>query len=489
MKNKKWRVIVGSALVLFVAALAIGNLVQAAPEFRPLQALLGTSFSYQGHLEDGGTPANGTYDLRFSLWDDSSVGSQVGSDVVKLGELVEDGLFTVELDFGDLFDGTALWLEVEVNGPGDPDYTALSPRQALTAVPYAHYALNIPDHDHWGEFWTGTGDGLTMTSSDGSGVVGHSSADREGGILGITDFDGMWIVFPPPAGVVGRVSDPDTNAVAIYGTAPNYAIIGDSTGDYGYGVWGTSQNGTGVYGSSFGNDGVQGRTHYENGHGVVGYATSTTGYNAGVYGETDSSEGFGGMFRNNGDSYDLFGAALKTINMSGAGPAIRSEIWTETSPNNWDIEEIFRVENDGDVYADGTFNPGGADFAEMLPAVEGVEAGDVLVIDLDGQLVRSTQAYQPTVVGVYSTQPGFLGGASDGEDLTGKVPLAVLGVVPVKVSAENGAIQPGDLLVASDTPGYAMRAGENPSVGTILGKALEPLESGLGVIRILVMLQ
>ena len=62
-------------------------------------------------------------------------------------------------------------------------------------------------------------------------------------------------------------------------------------------------------------------------------------------------------------------------------------------------------------------------------------------------------------------------------------------LVPVKVSAENGAIQPGDLLVTSSIPGYAMQAGENPPQGTVIGKALEPLEDGTGFITMVVTLQ
>jgi len=125
----------------------------------------------------------------------------------------------------------------------------------------------------------------------------------------------------------------------------------------------------------------------------------------------------------------------------------------------------------------------------MLPAVGDLEPGDVLVIGPDGRLMRSSAAYQPTVVGVYSTEPGFLGGMRDGEDMEGQVPLAVVGVVPVKASAENGAIQPGDMLVASSIPGHAMRAGANPSVGTVIGKALAGLDSETGVILMLVVLQ
>ena len=68
-----------------------------------------------------------------------------------------------------------------------------------------------------------------------------------------------------------------------------------------------------------------------------------------------------------------------------------------------------------------------------------------------------------------------------------EVPLAIIGIAPCKVSAENGAIKPGDLLVASSTPGHAMRDG-NPRPGTIIGKSLGSLERGTGVIKVLVTL-
>lgn len=66
--------------------------------------------------------------------------------------------------------------------------------------------------------------------------------------------------------------------------------------------------------------------------------------------------------------------------------------------------------------------------------------------------------------------------------------VALSGSVPCKVDAGYGAIRPGDLLTASATPGHAMRA-DDPLPGTILGKALEPLESGTARIRVLVMLR
>src|SRR5262249_27063910 len=100
--------------------------------------------------------------------------------------------------------------------------------------------------------------------------------------------------------------------------------------------------------------------------------------------------------------------------------------------------------------------------------------------------------------GVYSTQPSILGTGKHGVDdsLAGEVPVALLGIVPTKVTAENGPIHVGDLLVTSSLPGHAMKA--RPKVvkgvrvypaGAILGKALEPLRQGNGVIKVLVTLR
>ncbi len=111
----------------------------------PLFATTGTAFTYQGSLQDGGSPANGAYDFQFLLFDAATAGSQVGSTVTLNDVNVVNGLFTVQLDFGGVFDGTALWLEVRVRaGASTGGYTILAPRQPLTATPYALYSLKAP---------------------------------------------------------------------------------------------------------------------------------------------------------------------------------------------------------------------------------------------------------------------------------------------------------------------------------------------------------
>jgi hypothetical protein len=147
------------------------------------------------------------------------------------------------------------------------------------------------------------------------------------------------------------------------------------------------------------------------------------------------------------------------------------------------------------IDASGAFVTG-SDLAESLPTVGNLtdyEAGDVLVISTQhpGGVERCSQPYHTAVIGVYSTRPGLLGADKDGHTEIGpnEIPVAIVGVAPTKVSAENGPIQPGDLLTTSSTSGHAMKAGPNPPIGTILGKAMGVLSEGTGVMKALVTLQ
>ena len=103
----------------------------------------GTAFTYQGQLKDGLAPANGSYDLTFSLFGVSSGGGAVGGPVIKLATPVTNGLFTVTLDFGaGQFTSLARWLEIGVRTNGSGTFATLNPRQSLTPAPYAIYAAS-----------------------------------------------------------------------------------------------------------------------------------------------------------------------------------------------------------------------------------------------------------------------------------------------------------------------------------------------------------
>jgi hypothetical protein len=210
--------------------------------------------------------------------------------------------------------------------------------------------------------------------------------------------------------------------------------------------------------------------------------------------------------------------------------------WSTDTPFSNDTPALFRIERaTGNVYTDGAFFPGGADLAEYITVSERVEPGDVVEIDPQNpkSYHKARGPYSPLVAGVISTAPGVvLGGKlsagrplprplpdtergvlppsppsplpSEGEGSRGvrglgkgagglglepreRPLLALLGRVPVKATTENGPIRPGDLLTSASKPGYAMRC-ESPKLceGALLGKALEPLAQGSGLITMLI---
>jgi len=121
---------------LLTVVLAFGVVLHPGPA-----ASLGTAFTYQGQLQQSGLPASGSCDMQFSLFNAASRGVQIGSAQVALAVNVTNGLFTVPLDFGSVFTGIELYLEIQVRCPaGGGSYVILSPRQHLTGAPYALYA-------------------------------------------------------------------------------------------------------------------------------------------------------------------------------------------------------------------------------------------------------------------------------------------------------------------------------------------------------------
>lgn len=140
----------------------IGNcyLIQQTPEF-------GSDFTYQGSLSSGNVLANGTFDFTFTLFDAVQEGQQVGNTVEVGGIEVIDGVFTTDLDIdAQAFSGGPPWLEILVRNANDnSDYSILTPRQPILSVPYAHYAANIPQHNHLDESWYGTDSPLKIEGS------------------------------------------------------------------------------------------------------------------------------------------------------------------------------------------------------------------------------------------------------------------------------------------------------------------------------------
>ena len=133
------RISVNSLATLAIAVAITG--AAAAP--------LGSAFTYQGQLKQDGVPASGPTDFAFRLFDAALGGNQVGSDVIRNGVAVVNGLFTVDLNFGTAaFNGEARFLDVTVGGK------PMSVRHPISPAPYA---LKVPGVD-----------GHSLDASDGS---------------------------------------------------------------------------------------------------------------------------------------------------------------------------------------------------------------------------------------------------------------------------------------------------------------------------------
>lgn len=154
----------------------------------------GTAFTYQGRLNDGANPANGTYDLQFALFDAASGGTQQSGTWTQLTQGVTNGLFTVTLDFGSFFPGADRWLEIGVRTNGGSSFTTLAPRQKFTATPYAITAGNLSGSINAAQLPAGVvtngASGVTLTGSftgNGANVTNVNAAT-----LGGLTASGFW---------------------------------------------------------------------------------------------------------------------------------------------------------------------------------------------------------------------------------------------------------------------------------------------------------
>jgi hypothetical protein len=119
----------------FIALALLAGVHQAAAQ--------GTAFTYQGQLHNNGSPASGTYNLTFSLFNTNATGVPVAGPVTNNAVIITNGLFTVLIDFGsNAFTGETNWLQIGVETNGASPFTTLAPRQELTPVPYAIDAEN-----------------------------------------------------------------------------------------------------------------------------------------------------------------------------------------------------------------------------------------------------------------------------------------------------------------------------------------------------------
>lgn len=233
-----------------------------------------TSITYQGSLSDAGAPADGLYDMGFSLWDAAQGGGQIGPGVMLAEVPVAEGLFTVELDFGAAaFDNAERWLEITVEG------TPLSPRQPVTRTPYAIQTrgITVSENEHVGMGVTPGGQRLRVWNLEGRAIEAISvggraveaiSTDADITVLGsnqTSDGIGVFGQNQPTGnrgylgsefyGVLGRATDRNTSWAGYFqgrGYFSDYTLIGRDervTGAEFFGV--RSPTGNDAYGGMY----------------------------------------------------------------------------------------------------------------------------------------------------------------------------------------------------------------------------------------------
>lgn len=486
-------------------------------------AAVGTAFTYQGQIERSGVLYTGTCDLQFSLWDAVTTGTQQGTTLSVNAVTVNNGVFAVELDFGNQFKGEVRWLETAAKCADDVDFTTMTPRTALNPAPYAIGLM--PGAQIEGSI-AGT-PGILRASNNGEGAALVGLANSSTGTT---------------YGVLGNAFSP--NGFAVWGYGSNNATgLRGFAADGGRGVWGSSLTWQGIFGESRDNvgvvgtstnfNGVWGDTAADNAVGVVGWgkdpcdglplscipqhlrnATGVAGHalanGYGVWGQSANGVSVAG-FAVGYDKPDLnssgfgtpaamFGGPNGVIGYSKAsgGNGVSGVALTSGSVG------VAGYAYDSNGYAAKFYGKtatkileiqGGGDLAELFEVShEKADPGTLMVIDVTnpGHLAISRSAYDTKVAGIVSgagdVRPGLI--LHQEGVMEGDTQVAIAGRVYVKATSSNGSIEPGDLLTTSDVPGYAMKATDHDrSQGAIIGKAMTALDTGEGLVLVLVNLQ
>jgi hypothetical protein len=294
-----------------------------------------------------------------------------------------------------------------------------------------------------------------LAMNDATTAPAPGGAPKGNGILAVT-------TVPGAAGAFGANNNA-TQGVGVQGNGPEA------------GVSGFSENGVGLRAHSNHGDGTQSFAHSNDHNGLLGLNDATTPNQStgapagnGVYGYTDVPNASGVC------------GAVAASNNAGAGV-------TGIGPT---AGKFF-----GNVVVTGDIQLTGADYAEDFDVVDSEHAapGCVMVLDDAGALRESRDAYDSRVAGVVCGAGDFRPAVilDRRNDAAGRrMPVALVGKVFCKIDASYEPVRVGDLLTTSPTPGHAMRASDRGrAFGSVLGKALRGLDSGCGLVPVLVTLQ
>ena len=349
---------------------------------------------------DGGSPANGSYNLDFSLWDAASGGSQIGSTESFAGHPVSDGVFTVQLDFGaSAFDNSDRWLGIEVDG------TPLGTRQPITRTPYSIQTRGIFVDDSLKVGIGTTSPAFPLHTRHAQPYIQFD--DTGGGSSWLVGLQSPTVGFNiQEVGAGTRLVISEGGNVGIGTTSPQYALHVEEA------VFNTTlysensrQGGTAVIGwatdttPGWTGYGVLGRSDGEIGNGVYGYARAISGVNnKGVRGRCDSPNGYDFYAGGSGIDYGTNSSRRWKRNIRNIDEPLYklSKLrgvyydWDEEHGGHHDVgmiaEEVGAVLPEIVNYEDNGIDANGMDYSKLTPLL--VEAVNELRYEKDGEILR-----------------------------------------------------------------------------------------------------
>lgn len=458
----------------------------AEDDRRTPNTTIGTAFTYQGQLSDGGSPANGSYDFQFELWtaNNDSSGERVGSILPKTIE-VEDGAFSESLDFGEnVFINDQRFLAIRVKpASSSGEYVTLEPFQELAPVPYA---ISLVE------------EGILRKEVIATQQINASSKlVAEGGVVEVQN-SGNTARFN-----LGFSNDnqarlllTSNNGFAIY-NGINRLLHLSNAGRLNINSVGV---GTEIATEKFQvhlptNDHGATKAYFGDGtDGISIFNATDSGFNSFIEGRSSGTRSGLTLVGETRAAYDQSNLTVPLIRLMGktdGGTVSHRPIFEVSNV----VDTLLQVKANGTTSVNVVEITGGADLAEpfVINAENAIEPGMVVVLDPDnpGQMRVSNGAYDPLVAGIVSgaggINPGLIMQQSDLQVEGETHPVALTGQVYVKAV---GPIEIGDLLTTADIPGHAMAATDRDrAFGTVIGKAMSSLDDGTGLVLVLVSLQ
>jgi hypothetical protein len=500
-----------------------------------------TAFTYQGSLTDGSNPANGNFQMQFKLFDAVSGGTQIGSTVSDVAVTAANGVFKARLDFGaSAFTGSNRWLEIAVRHNSGEAYVTLSPREQIASSPYSVRTLSAAAADSLAASCVGCVTSSQIASVNGSAVTGtiplasvptgstnyiqNSNSPQAasnfnisgngiiGGRVGIgTGIPTTKLEVVDPVRQLRFGPTAADNGGYLISTAPHQAIISGG-GKWEVPNWIARDAVASMTAHQFGgiefytNEGLTVGSSYSPNQrmkitagGDVGIGTTTPGYRLDVIGGVRSrlNESTHFVAETTGGTNSWAALFLRTPSqgwMLGTSRDFNNNefyIYDETTGRR-----PFSIQTSGIVAVRVLQITGGSDLAESfeISPTDSPAPGMVVAIDPvhPAKLILARGEYNRRVAGVISGANGLAAGMllPDLQGADRSMPVALSGRVWVYADATRHAIRVGDLLTTSGLPGHTMRARDlKKANGAVLGKAMTRLESGTGLVLMLVTLQ